>query len=55
LTQWRKASYSTESTTCVEIAGTLDRIRDSKNPDGPALPGDIVALIHAVKSADFDR
>ena len=37
---WFKSSYSGNGTTCVEVA-VLPRniaVRDSKNPDGPALP-----------------
>jgi Domain of unknown function (DUF397) len=36
---WRKSSYSAESGACVEVAPTPDRVlvRDSKDPDGPAL------------------
>ena len=29
---WRKSSFSGEETNCVELAGGLDAIRDSKNP-----------------------
>lgn len=37
---WRKSSCSGANNNCVEVAGNLPRIvavRDSKNPDGPAL------------------
>jgi len=53
--RWRKASGSQASTTCVEVAGTLDRIRDSKNPAGPVLRGDVKELIHALIADDFGR
>jgi Domain of unknown function (DUF397) len=42
---WRKSSYSDQGNGCVELANTLDRIRDSKNPHGPALKADVPALI----------
>lgn len=29
-TRWRKASFSGNQGNCVEIAGTLDEVRDSK-------------------------
>ena len=29
---YKKSSYSNDSATCVELAGTLDYVRDSKNP-----------------------
>jgi hypothetical protein len=36
---WRTSSYSAESGGCVEVAPVPDRVlvRDSKDPDGPAL------------------
>jgi hypothetical protein len=38
--EWRKSSYSTNNGNCVEVARNLPAVvavRDSKNPDGPAL------------------
>jgi hypothetical protein len=38
--EWRKSSYSTNGGNCVDVAGNLPGIvavRDSKDPDGPAL------------------
>jgi Domain of unknown function (DUF397) len=38
--RWRKSSFSGANNNCVEVAGNLPgivAIRDSKNPDGPAL------------------
>lgn len=36
--KWRKSRRSTNSGgNCVEVANTLDAVRDSKNPDGPVL------------------
>jgi Domain of unknown function (DUF397) len=37
---WRKASYSSNNGNCVEVARNLPgvvAVRDSKDPDGPAL------------------
>jgi len=37
---WRKSTYSSANGNCVEVATNLPAIiavRDSKNPDGPAL------------------
>ncbi|MGI8306639.1 DUF397 domain-containing protein [Saccharopolyspora hattusasensis] len=54
-TTWRKSSYSTEIATCVELASSLDRIRDSKDPNGPTLQVDVTGFVQAVKSGRFDR
>jgi hypothetical protein len=37
-TGWFKASYTTNANACVEVRfdGESTRLRDSKNPDGPA-------------------
>ncbi|PWW65442.1 DUF397 domain-containing protein [Actinokineospora spheciospongiae] len=37
--RWRKSSRSTDTGNCVELAtpSPVAAIRDSKNPDGPAL------------------
>lgn len=36
---WRKSSWSTSQSNCVEVASIapLAAVRDSKNPDGPTL------------------
>lgn len=52
---WRKSSRSVNGQNCVELRNTLDRLRDSKNPTGPTLPGNIAALVHAAKAGRFDR
>lgn len=62
LTGWRKSSYSgNESGSCVEVldgyaAGTRIPVRDSKDPDGPALVFPAAAWTHfiaAVKAGRF--
>jgi hypothetical protein len=53
--RWRKSSHSQTNGACVEIAGTLDAVRDSKNPTGPALGVDVAALVRAVRAGRFDR
>lgn len=35
--RWRKASRSQNGGDCVEVAHTLDALRDSKNPAGQVL------------------
>jgi hypothetical protein len=53
--QWRKSTRSANSANCVELAGTLDRVRDSKNPNGPTLAISLTSLLSAVNSSRFDR
>jgi hypothetical protein len=60
LAAWRKSTYSANSSTCVEVArglsGTVG-VRDSKDPDGPALvfrPEGWEAFTHGVKTGAFD-
>ncbi|WP_327093556.1 DUF397 domain-containing protein [Nocardia vinacea] len=56
-TQWFKSSYSGSQNECVEIAWLAEGlvgVRDSKNPDGPALtftPGAWNAFTAVVKLA----
>jgi hypothetical protein len=59
--QWRKSSYSGgNGGNCVEVARNLPTIvavRDSKNPDGPALtmsPAGWDAFVQGIKQGDFD-
>lgn len=58
-TQWRKSSYSANAVNCVEVATTTDGgalVRDSKDPDGPALaftPGEWAAFVRGVQAGEF--
>ncbi|MEU5638300.1 DUF397 domain-containing protein [Streptomyces milbemycinicus] len=59
-TVWRKSSYSnTQGGSCVEVADGIPGIvplRDSKNPDGPALIFEAAvwtSFVQAVKSGEF--
>ncbi len=55
-TRWRKSSRSGGTNgDCVELAGTLDALRDSKNPVGPALDVELTGLLAAVKAGRLDR
>lgn len=47
---WRKSSRSQSGADCIESSGALNRIRDSKNGDGPTLSVDVRALVEAVKA-----
>lgn len=42
---WRKSSYSGTGGNCVEVRRDLEALRDSKNPDGPALEIDVLRLL----------
>ncbi|RZS45206.1 uncharacterized protein DUF397 [Herbihabitans rhizosphaerae] len=51
---WRKSSFSADNGDCVELANHCDAagVRDSKNPDGPALwLSDLRPLITLAKFA----
>ncbi|MGH3889461.1 MAG: DUF397 domain-containing protein [Pseudonocardiaceae bacterium] len=50
---WRTSSYSAESGACVAVASTWRRVlvRDSKDPDGPALVVPAAAWLAFLTSA----
>jgi hypothetical protein len=48
--RWHKSSHSNQGTSCVELSANLEHIRDSKNPSGPALHGNVPALLNNIKS-----
>jgi hypothetical protein len=50
---WRKSSRSSGQDTCVELVGTLDAVRDSKNLDGPVLHVDLAVFVAAVKAGEI--
>lgn len=51
--KWVKSSRSSGAAeNCVELVP--DRIRDSKNPDGPMLAVDVTRLVADVKAGRFD-
>jgi len=53
---WRKSTHSGQETNCVEIANTLDAIRDSKNTTGPTLTTtNLTQFITTVKSDHYQR
>jgi hypothetical protein len=53
--RWRKSSRSGTGGNCVELAATLDRVRDSKNPTGPTLQVDLTAFLADAKSGEITR
>lgn len=48
-TRWRKPARSEGQTNCVELHPD-GWVRDSKHPDGPALPVDLDALVKAIRN-----
>ncbi len=59
---WRKSTFSgSNGGQCVEVASNLPgvvAVRDSKNPDGPALvftPDEWQAFVADVQAGEFDR
>lgn len=54
--RWHKSSFSGgENSACVELVGTLDAVRDSKNPDGPILRADLRGLLTALREDRLNR
>ncbi|WP_035846895.1 DUF397 domain-containing protein [Kitasatospora azatica] len=57
---WRKSSYSQQGGECIEVAdgfAAVTPVRDSKDPEGPALvfPAEaFAAFVAAAKSGAFD-
>lgn len=58
MTSWRKSTRSTNTNSCVEVIGSLDAVRDSKNPDGPVLrfarPTTVAALVATIRTNRLD-
>ena len=58
--EWQKSSYSGVNGNCVEVARNLPgvvAVRDSKNPDGPALafsPAEWRAFAVGVAAGEFE-
>jgi hypothetical protein len=53
--RWIKSSHSGPNGSCVELSTAMDKLRDSKDPNGPILHGDVAVLVRAVKAGRFDR
>ncbi|WP_184726215.1 DUF397 domain-containing protein [Saccharopolyspora phatthalungensis] len=53
--RWKKSSRSQNGSDCVEVASTLDALRDSKDPEGPVVTADVSKFIRAVRAGRFDR
>jgi hypothetical protein len=50
---FRRSSYSGNSGNCVEVAGTLDVLRDSKNTDVELPVRDMRPFVQLVKAGRF--
>ena len=55
LTRWRKSSYSGSQGECVELAHTLDAVRDSKHSGSALTVGGLRQFVRDVKAGRFDR
>jgi hypothetical protein len=54
--RWRKSSHSGGTNiNCIELAHTLNAMRDSKNPHGPTLTADLSSMMAAIKAGHLDR
>lgn len=52
--RWRKSSRSQSGSSCVEVARTLDALRDSKNPTGlPLAVANLDTFLREVKRDRF--
>jgi hypothetical protein len=54
-TAWRKSSYSSNGSDCVQVHRDLAAVRDSKNPGGPILRVDFRSLVTAIRDGQLDR
>ena len=52
---WRTSSYSGQDNECVELRGDLLAVRDSKNPNGPALTVTLTRLLATVKTGRLNH
>jgi hypothetical protein len=52
---WRKSSYSSNGSSCVEVRRDLVAVRDSKHSGGPELRTDIRSLVSAIRAGRFGR
>lgn len=53
---WRKSTRSASQSNCVEVACTLDALRDSKSPTGPMLSiANLTESIEAIKESSWRR
>lgn len=53
VTVWRKSSRSGAEQQCVEVAGHLGAMRDSKKPDGPSLDVPVRGFVSAIKAGQL--
>lgn len=52
---WRTSSYSQSNGACVELTGSLNMVRDTKNREGGTLAVDLRPLITGIKAGHFTR
>jgi hypothetical protein len=56
ITDWRTSSFSGgENNACVQVANTLEALRDSKNPNGGVVRSNLRHLVNAAKNGQLDR
>lgn len=55
MTKWRKSTFSASNNQCVEVAGSLDAIRDSKAVGQVLAAGGFRQLVRHVKDGKLAR
>jgi hypothetical protein len=55
--EWRKSSFSSDGGECVELTWLDGRAfaRDSKNPSGPTISIDLLALVESCRAGAVNR
>lgn len=53
--EWIKSTRSGPDNNCVELRTGFDGVRNSKNPNGSMIAGNVKALLRAIQAGQLDR